>query len=115
MSEIELLETLRKKERRLYAIDKQFISDGMRLILLLPATSLLFLFGAWAFNDGSPKWWGDNIEPTIEVDFSIGLTLFALTITLVFSFSLITHMREQVLLVKCLEVKLKRLLKNIDL
>lgn len=91
MSETEI-EALRKKERRLFAIDKQFISDGMRLILVLPATSLLFLFGAWAFTDGSPEWWGSNIEPTVGIDFSSGLTVFALTITFVFTIGLIAHM-----------------------
>ena len=115
MSETELLESLRKKERRLYAIDKQFISGGMRLILILPATSLLFLFGAWAFNDGSPKWWGNNIEPHIGIDFSTGLTLFALTITFVFSIGLITHMRRASITRKVFRGEVKALQKPIGL
>ena len=94
MTDNEMITVLRKKERRLYALDKQFISDGLRLILLLPSTAILFIFGAWGYNDGSPIWWGENIEPNVGADFATGLTVIALTITIGFCASLIVHMQR---------------------
>ena len=73
------------------AIDKQIISFGLRIILFLPAFALFTYFIAWAFSTGSPKWWLDNIEPTIGLTFSI--TLVAITFVILFGYilSLIVH------------------------
>ena len=85
------LELLRSKEEKYYGIDSQFLTEGLRLVLLLPGFSLLFFFGAWAFSGDSPEWWLENIEPTVKFDFSTCLTLIASTISLGFCAGLYLH------------------------
>ena len=43
------LELLRSIEEKFYGIDSQFLTEGIRLVMLLPGFSLLFFFGAWAY------------------------------------------------------------------
>ena len=52
-------------ENFLYAIDRQLISSGIRLLLFLPAFAILAFFGAWSQASSSPKWWVDFVEPTL--------------------------------------------------
>ena len=50
----ENLQLLRSTEEKFHSIDSQFLTEGLRLVLLLPAFSLLSFFGAWAYNFDSP-------------------------------------------------------------
>ena len=85
------LDVIRAKEAKFHGIDSQFLTEGLRLVLLLPAFSLLFFFGAWAFKGKSPEWWLDNLEPSVGFDFATGLTLIAITILLGFCTGLYIH------------------------
>ena len=85
------LQLLRSREEKFHGIDSQFLSEGLRLVLLLPAFSLLFFFGAWAFSGDSPEWWLDNLEPAVSFDFSTCLALIASTISLGFCAGLYLH------------------------
>ena len=58
------LEKLQATEKILFAIDRQIITEGLRLVLILPAVIILFLFSSWAYAGPSPSWWLANIEPT---------------------------------------------------
>ena len=78
--------TAKEWEAIFLAIDKQIISFGLRLILFLPAFAMFTYFIAWAFSTGSPNWWLDNIEPTIDLTFSI--TLVAITFVIMFGYIL---------------------------
>ena len=89
------LEFSRAKEAAFHGLDRQFISDGLRLILILPAMALLFLFVSWAFNSKSPEFWANNIEPTLMVGFGRAMTLIAIAIQLGFCLGLWVH-RERV-------------------
>lgn len=85
------LDVLRSSEERFHGIDSQFLTEGLRLVLLLPGFSLLFLFGAWAYKGQSPEWWLDNLEPTVNFDLSTCLTLISVTILLGFCAGLYLH------------------------
>ena len=74
------LTSLRYREEKFHGIDSQFITDGLRLVLFLPAFSLLFTFGAWAYNGESPEWWLDNIEPSVGFDLATCMILISTTI-----------------------------------
>ncbi|MDP6864077.1 MAG: hypothetical protein QGG96_01540 [Candidatus Poseidoniaceae archaeon] len=89
--EEEVLDKNAERERLLYGIDRQFISEGMRLILLLPGTALIFLFCSWAYMDDSPAWWANNIQQTSGLDFSKALTFVTLAIILGFTLGLLVH------------------------
>ena len=78
------LVSLRYREEKFHGIDSQFLTEGLRLVLLLPAFSLFFLFGAWAYKGKSPEWWLDNIEPSVGFDLATCLTLMSTTILLGF-------------------------------
>jgi len=78
--------TVKDWEAIFLAIDRQVISFGLRIILFLPAFAIFTYFIAWAFSTGSPKWWLENIEPTIEFTFSI--TLVAITFVILFGYIL---------------------------
>ena len=85
------LESLRASEEKYYSIDSQFLTEGLRLVLLLPGFALLFLFGAWAYKGESPSWWLDNLEPTVNFDLSTCLTLISVTILSGFCVGLFLH------------------------
>ena len=85
------LDEIRAKEEKFHGIDSQFLTEGLRLVLLLPAFSLLFFFGAWAYKGTSPEWWLKNIEPSVGFDFATSLTLMAITILLGFCTGLNLH------------------------
>ena len=51
-------------EKFLFALDRQLISSGIRLLLFLPAFAILAFFGAWSQATTSPDWWNDFVEPT---------------------------------------------------
>ena len=85
------LDLLRSKEEKFYGIDSQFLTEGIRLVMLLPGFSLLFFFGAWAYKGVSPSWWLDNIEPTVGFDLSTGFTLISSTILIGFCAGLYLH------------------------
>jgi len=85
------LDVLRSSEERFHGIDSQFLTEGLRLVLLLPGFSLLFLFGAWAYKGQSPEWWLDNLEPTVNFDLSTCLTLISVTILVGFCAGLYLH------------------------
>ena len=87
----EELNVLRATEEKLYGIDSQFLTEGLRLVLLLPAFSLLCFFGAWAYQGQSPSWWLDNIEPTVSFDLSTAFTLISSTILFGFCVGLYIH------------------------
>ena len=78
--------TVKEWEAIFLAIDKQIISFGLRLILFLPAFAMFTYFIAWAFSTGSPEWWLKNIEPTLDLTFSI--TLVAITFVIMFGYIL---------------------------
>ena len=87
----EELQQLRAREDRFHSIDSQFLTEGLRLVLLLPAFSLLSFFGAWAYKGESPSWWLDNIEPTVGFDLSTAFTLISTTILFGFCVGLYLH------------------------
>ena len=78
--------TVKDWEAIFLAIDRQIISFGLRIILFLPTFAIFTYFIAWAFSTGSPKWWLENIEPTIQLTFSI--TLVAITFVILFGYIL---------------------------
>ena len=87
----EELDILRSKEEKFHGIDSQFLTEGIRLVLLLPGFSLLFFFGAWAYKGVSPSWWLENIEPSVGFDLSTGFTLISSTILIGFCAGLYLH------------------------
>ena len=59
-------ESILSSERFWFALDRQLVSSGLRLLLLLPAFSFLTAFGALAYAQTSPNWWA-KIEPTLNL------------------------------------------------
>lgn len=88
---IEELNDLRKMEEKFHGIDKQFLTEGLRIVIFLPAFALLFIFGSWAYSARSPSWWLENIEPNIGFDLSTTFIFLALTILLGYCAGLAVH------------------------
>lgn len=78
-------ESILTSERFWFAIDRQLLGSGLRLVLILPAFSFFTYFGALAFSATSPKWWS-QIEPTLGISFAMALT--ALTFVLLLGYIL---------------------------
>ena len=89
-SDESLVDNLMDKEKTAQYLD-QLVSSTLRLIILLPATSLVFLFGSWAYMGESPSWWFDNIEPSLGINFSKMMLLISFTILLGYVASLVLH------------------------
>lgn len=78
-------------EEFLYALDRQLISSGIRLLLFLPAFAILAFFGAWSQATTSPDWWNDFVEPTIGQSFATILVLLVFVILLGYILSMAAH------------------------
>ena len=66
----------------LHAIDSQIVSSGLRLILFLPAFTAFTFFVSWAFSQASPSWWAKNIEPNLNMSFSIFMASMSFVVLL---------------------------------
>ena len=91
------LEKLQAAEKILFAIDRQIITEGIRLVMILPAVVILFLFSSWAYVGPSPSWWLGNIEPALGFDFSTTMAALALVVIIGFTLSLMVHRRRSLL------------------
>ncbi|MDA7740593.1 hypothetical protein N9L65_04155 [Candidatus Poseidoniales archaeon] len=76
-------ESILSSERFWFALDRQLVSSGLRLLLLLPAFSFLTAFGALAYAQTSPNWWA-KIEPTLNLSFA--MALISLTFVILFGY-----------------------------
>ena len=75
----------------LYAIDRQLISSGIRLLLFLPAIAILAFFGAWSQASRSPQWWVDFVQPTLKVSFATMIVGLVFIILLGYILSMALH------------------------
>ena len=78
-------------EEFLYALDRQLISSGIRLLLFLPAFAILAFFGAWSQATTSPDWWNDFVEPSIGQSFASILVVLVFVILLGYILSMAVH------------------------
>lgn len=101
-------ESILSSERFWFALDRQLVSSGLRLLLLLPSFSFLTAFGALAYAQTSPAWWA-KIEPTIGLSFA--MTLTALTFVLLFGFIItqIVHRHRTQLSIASFQSEVNRL------
>ena len=76
-------ESILSSERFWFALDRQLVSSGLRLLLLLPAFSFLSAFGSLAYAQNSPNWWA-KIEPTLNLSFA--MALISLTFVILFGY-----------------------------
>ena len=95
-------------ERFWYAIDRQLLGSGLRLVLILPAFSILTSFGALAFSSNSPQWW-ENIEPTLNMSFAMVLTSLTFIILLGYILAQIFHRHRVELSIGNFEVEVELL------
>ena len=103
-----LNESLFGSERFWYAIDRQLLGFGLRLILILPAFSILTSFGSLAFSTNSPEWWA-KIEPTLGMSFAMALTALTFIILLGYILVLIFHRHRVELSIGNFEKEVARL------
>ena len=75
----------------LHAIDSQIISSGLRLILFLPAFTAFTFFVTWAFSSASPAWWAENIEPNLNMTFSVFLASISFVVLLGYTLAVGFH------------------------
>jgi len=101
-------ESLFASERFWYAIDRQLLGFGLRLILILPAFSILTSFGALAFSSNSPEWWS-KIEPTLDMSFAMALTSLTFIILLGYILVQIFHRHRVELSINNFEKEVERL------
>ena len=91
-----------------YALDRQMLGSGLRLILILPAFSIFTSFGALAFSSSSPEWWS-KIEPTLGMSFALALTALTFIILLGYILVQIFHRHRVELSIRNFEKEVKRL------
>lgn len=72
----------RLSEPILHGIDSQIVSSGLRLILFLPAFTVFTFFVTWAFSQASPSWWANNIEPNLNMSFTIFMASISFVVLL---------------------------------
>lgn len=101
-------EGILNSERFWFAIDRQLLGSGLRLILILHAFSILTSFGALAFSSSSPEWWG-KIEPTVGMSFAMALTALTFIILLGSILVQIFHRHRVELSIRNFENEVERL------
>jgi len=101
-------ENILRSERFWFAIDRQLLASGLRLILILPAFSFLTYFGALAFSASSPEWWS-KIEPAIGLSFAMALTALTFVILLGYLLAQTFHRHRVELSIHNFEKEVERL------
>lgn len=81
----------RLSEQVLHAIDRQVISSGLRLIILIPCVSIFVYFMAWAYQGASPQWWIDSIQPTVNLTFAVTNAILCLVLLTGYLFAIGFH------------------------
>jgi hypothetical protein len=101
-------ESVLSSERFWYALDRQLVSSGLRLLLLLPSFSFLTAFGALAYAQDSPAWW-DKIEPTVNLSFAMTLTSLTFVILFGYIITQIVHRHRTQLTIAHFQSEVNRL------
>ncbi len=101
-------ESVLLSERFWFALDRQMLGSGLRLILILPAFSIFTSFGALAFSANSPEWWS-KIEPTLGLSFALALTALTFIILLGYILVQIFHRHRVELSIRNFEKEVNRL------
>jgi hypothetical protein len=101
-------ESLLGSERFWFALDRQLVSSGLRLLLLLPAFSFLSAFGALAYAQNSPAWWS-KIEPTVNLSFAMALTSLTFVILFGYIITQIIHRHRTHLSIASFQKEVERL------
>ena len=59
-----------RREEHLVNLDRLFLSDGLRLLIILPTVGTIFLFLSWFTGEVSPSWWMDSVEASLSLNFA---------------------------------------------
>ena len=80
-------------EQVLFSIDRQLLTGGLRLTMVLPllATALAFLAWSVATSSAPPSWWEASIRPTLKVDFAWALVGLQFAVLLTYGLMLLVH------------------------
>ncbi|MDP7000810.1 MAG: hypothetical protein QGH90_02805, partial [Candidatus Poseidoniaceae archaeon] len=68
------------REELLLNFDRVFLSEGLRLLIILPAVATLSLFLGWFADETSPLWWSDSIEVATSLRFVEGMALLGFVV-----------------------------------
>ena len=68
------------REELLLNFDRVFLSEGLRLLIILPAVATLSLFLGWFADETSPLWWSGSIEVATSLRFVEGMALLGFVV-----------------------------------
>ncbi len=80
-SEKEKHAKMQRLERGLMRIDRQFLTSGVQLLILLPAIIILLEIMAWNWWDKSPEWWENSVEDVLGIEFGFTMVLSAVVVS----------------------------------
>ena len=69
-----------RREEHLVNLDRLFLSDGLRLLIILPAVGTIFFFLSWFAGEVSPTWWMDSVEASLSLNFAEGMAFLGLVV-----------------------------------
>jgi hypothetical protein len=69
-----------RREEHLVNLDRLFLSDGLRLLIILPTVGTIFLFLSWFTGEVSPSWWMDSVEASLSLNFAQGMAFLGLVV-----------------------------------
>ena len=69
-----------RREEHLVNLDRLFLSDGLRLLIILPAVGTIFFFLSWFAGEVSPTWWMDSVEASMSLNFAQGMAFLGLVV-----------------------------------
>lgn len=72
---------MQKLERGLLRIDRLLLSDGVNLLVLLPAIIIILEILAWNWWDSSPAWWEGSVEDTLGIEFGFTVAGIAFVVS----------------------------------
>jgi len=83
-----------RQEEFLLNLDRLFLSDGLRLLIILPSVGTMFFFLSWFSGDVSPSWWMDSIEASLSANFAQGMAFLGFVV-LIGDFGILVITRQR--------------------
>ena len=69
-----------RQEEFLLNLDRLFLSEGLRLLIILPSVGTIFFFLSWFAGEVSPSWWMDSIEASLSMNFAQGMAFLGFVV-----------------------------------
>jgi len=99
---------LLSQEQKLVKLDRLLLTEGIHLLVILPAVGTLMMFMAWFNLSSSPEWWLNSAEGSLGINFATATSLLAFVIFIGHLITLVIVRQRYVVTHKIFRLETKR-------